>query len=69
MYEKQTYSHNTRSLCRQVDQLFGSDKAYEQIYSKYFKKTYKGRFTKRYKKILRQIEISDKIDPKILMNY
>ena len=69
MYEKQTYSHNTRSLCRQVDQLFGSDKAYEQIYSKYFKKTYKGRFTKRYKKILRQIEISDKIDPKILINY
>jgi len=69
MYEKQTYSHNTRWLGRQVDQLFGSDKAYEKIYSKYFKKTYNGRKTMRYKKLLEQIEISDKVDPKILMNY
>ena len=69
MYEKQTYSHNTRWLGKQVDQLFGSDKAYEKIYSKHFKKTYNGRKTKRYKKLLEQIEISDKVDPKILMNY
>jgi len=54
MYEKQTYSHNTRWLGRQVDQLFGSDKAYEKIYSKYFKKTYNGRKTMRYKKLLEQ---------------
>ena len=69
MYEKQTYSHNTRSLGIQVDRLFGSDKAFEQIYSKYFKKTYNGRKTKKYEKLLKQIGISDQVDPKILMNY
>jgi hypothetical protein len=47
-YEKQTYSHQTRTLTKAFEALFGSEKAYDQIYSKHFKKHYKGKPTKRY---------------------
>ncbi|HEV8515975.1 MAG TPA: hypothetical protein VGQ59_21995 [Cyclobacteriaceae bacterium] len=56
MYEKQTQSHYSRNLGKQFDRFFGSDKAYELIYSKHFKKKYGGKFTKRYLKLLRRIE-------------
>ena len=57
-YESQTYSHNNRNLLRLFDKKFGSEKAYDQIYSKHFKTHYAGKPTKRYKKLLRQIEVS-----------
>jgi len=61
-YEKQTYSHKNRQLHRQFECVFGTDKAYEQIYSKHFKKYYSGRPTKRYLKLNRQIQQADKVD-------
>ncbi len=42
-YEKQTYSHKNRILNRSLEHLFGTDKVYEQIYSKHFKKQYAGK--------------------------
>lgn len=56
MYEKQTYSHKSRKLNKIFETLVGTDKVYEQIYSKHFKKKYKGKTTKRYLKLLKQIE-------------
>lgn len=55
MYETQTYSRHSSFLCGQMGKLFASEKAYEQIYSKYFKKHYKGKRTKKYSKLLKQI--------------
>ena len=56
MYEKQTYSHKNRKLGKQFERLFGTDEAYEQIYSKHFKKMYKGKPTKRYLRLLKRAE-------------
>jgi hypothetical protein len=54
-YEKQTYSHNNRSLCKKFEIFFGQDNAYEQMCSKYFKKYYAGKHTKRYMKLFKII--------------
>ncbi len=62
-YEKQLYSHRNRNMCRTFQKFFGSDKAYEAIYSKYFKKHYKGKPTKRYLKLMQIISISDQLNP------
>ncbi len=37
MYEKQTYSHNGRKMNKSFEMILGTDKIYEQIYSKHFK--------------------------------
>jgi hypothetical protein len=67
MYEKQTYSHNNRWLGKQFDKLFGSEKAYEQIYSKHFKKLYNGKPTKRYLKLLKQAKAGEGISEEALL--
>ena len=67
MYEKQTQSYNNRWLCRQFDKLHGSDKAYEQIYSKHFKKRYNGKPTKRYLKLLKQAKAGEGISEEALL--
>lgn len=54
-YEKQTYSRNTRSLCKQYESYFGVEQSYEKIYSKHFKKQYNGVPTKLYAKLLANI--------------
>lgn len=61
LYESQTYSHNNRNLVSLFDKKFGSEKAYDQIYSKHFKTHYAGKPTRRYKKLLKQIEVSRSI--------
>lgn len=58
LYESQTYSHKNRALLKLYGKMFGSEKAYDQIYSKHFKTHYAGKPTKRYQKLLRQIEES-----------
>lgn len=67
MYEKQTYSHNNRWLGKQFDKLFNSEKAYEQIYSKYFKKLYNGKPTKRYLKLLKQAKAGEGLSEEALL--
>lgn len=64
MYEKQTYSHKSRDLCGKFEKVFGTDKVYEQIYSKYFKKTYAGKPTKRYLKLMRKLKLAEGISEK-----
>lgn len=67
MYEKQTYSHNNRWLGKQFDKLFGSEKAYGQIYSKHFKKQYNGKPTKRYLNLLKQAKAGEGISEEALL--
>lgn len=61
-YEKQTYSARNRWLCRSYEIIFGVEKAYEQIYSKYFKKHYAGKPTKRYQKLVKKINEGSRIN-------
>ena len=55
MYEKQTYSKNSRGQIQLLERLLVNEKAYEELYSKHFKKYYNGKPTKRYMKLCRQI--------------
>jgi hypothetical protein len=48
MYEKQTQSRCGRNLRKEFDRLFGSEEAYELIFSKHFKRSYKGKPTRRF---------------------
>jgi hypothetical protein len=68
-YEKQTYSHRGRKLNKSLEDLFAVDKAYEQIYSKYFKKHYAGKPTKRYQKLLQKIQIASFISAKDVLRH
>jgi hypothetical protein len=68
-YEKQTYSHRNRNLSMTFEKFFGSDKAYELLYSKYFKTHYAGKPTKRYLKLMKMISISNQINPRIVEKY
>jgi hypothetical protein len=43
------------------DKVFGTDKLYEQLYSKHFKSTYAGKPTKRYNMLMKKIEESESI--------
>lgn len=61
MYEKQTYSKYKRSLDKTFGAYFGSEKAYEQIYTKHFKKYYAGKPTKKYLKLLKQIKQAESV--------
>lgn len=61
LYEKQTYSKYGRSLDKLFGTYYGSEKAYEQIYSKHFKKYYAGKPTKKYLKLMQQIHRSKSI--------
>lgn len=60
-YEKQTYSRNNRGLCKKFEIIFGSDKAYEQIYGKYFKQQYAGKPTKKFLKLWKDIKKAESI--------
>ena len=61
MYEKQTYSAHNRALCQMADIAFGSDKLYDELYSKNFKKYYAGKPTKRYIRLMKKIKKADRI--------
>lgn len=61
MYEKQTYSKKNRDMFRLYEQVFGSEKAYEELYRKNLKKQYRGKPTKRYAQLLKIIEQSERI--------
>ena len=56
MYECQTYSKRGRMIDKVCKIMNGSDKLYEELYSKYFKTHYAGKPTKRYKQILNELE-------------
>jgi hypothetical protein len=56
MYEKQTYPSSKRKLNKSFDILFGTEKLFEEINSKYFKAQYAGQPTKRYKMIWGKIQ-------------
>jgi hypothetical protein len=66
MYEKQTYSKYGRSLDQTFGAYFGTDKAYEKIYSKHFKKFYAGKPTKKYLKLLQQIKRAESVSIQII---
>ena len=59
MYEKQTYSANNRRLCRLFEQIY-SNKAYDELHSKYFKRYYAGKPTKRYLRLMKKIEQAER---------
>jgi hypothetical protein len=67
-YEKQTYSKRNRDLCRSFEILFGSEKAFEKIYSKYFKKYYAGMPTKRFREATKMINESNQLNELKMMN-
>jgi hypothetical protein len=69
LYEKQTYSHRGRKLNKALEGLFGVDKAYDQIYGKYFKSQYAGKPTKRYLKLLRRIQVAGSISENTVLRY
>jgi len=59
MYEKQTKSKRWRQTEMLFDKVFGSEKAYDQLYKKHFKTHYAGKPTKQYLKLMEQIHESD----------
>ena len=69
MYEKQTYSRRGRKLNRSFEELFGIEKAYEQIYNKYFKRQHAGKPTRRYQKLLRKIDIASSISESDILRH
>lgn len=60
MYESQTYSHRNRKLFKLYENAFGSDKLFEQLYSKHFKRGYAGKPTKRFLKLMQKIKESER---------
>lgn len=69
MYEKQTYSVSKRNHRRLWDNLFCTDKVYEQLYSKHFKSYYNGLPTKRYQKLWRQLQAAGSVSEDDLIKY
>lgn len=67
-YQWQVFSRNTRNLCKGYDLDFGVDRAYCEMYKKYFKRQYRGKPTKRYKQLLEQIEIGEREIERELFN-
>jgi len=68
-YEKQTQSRNNRKLIKQLEIIFGTDKATEKIYSKHFKKSYKGEPTKHYMTFLNQVERYERNSDALIRQY
>ncbi|WP_210466711.1 protein kinase family protein [Rufibacter roseolus] len=62
LYESQTLSHNNRNLHRLLDKVFGTDKLYEQLYSKHFKSHYAGKPTKRFLTIQEKLKQAEGIN-------
>ncbi len=58
MYEKQTYSKHAREQIKYYESLLGSEKLYEELYSKNFKSHYAGKPTKRYLRLMKKINKS-----------
>ena len=56
MYECQTYSKKGRMIDKVCKIMHGSDKLYDELYSKHFKTHYAGKPTNRYKQILSKLE-------------
>lgn len=52
MYEKQTYAKSIKGLIHAMQRMFDSEKAYEQMYSKYIKEHYNGKPIKKYLKLM-----------------
>jgi hypothetical protein len=69
MYEKQTYSKNSRQQFRLWGKLFNTDKVYEQIYCKHFKTQYAGKPTKRYLKLCKELREAGEVSGKDLLKY
>ena len=61
MYEKQTYSKHAREEIKYYESLLGSEKLYQELYSKGFKKYYAGKPTKRYVRLMKQIQKAESI--------
>ncbi len=66
-YEAQTRSHKNRKLHNSLEKIFGADKVYEKIYSKYFKTDYAGKPTKRYLKLWQKIQAANSISESELL--
>lgn len=66
-YEQQTLSAKSRGLYQYFRFFWGSENAYEQLYTKHFRKTYKGKKTKRYRRVLRDIERGEGINEEDLL--
>jgi len=69
MYEKQTYSKNTRQQFALWGRLFDSEKIYEEIYSKYFKTHYSGRPTRRYTNLCKRLQKAENISEADLVEF
>jgi hypothetical protein len=69
MYESQTYSNNTRQQFRLWGKVFGTEKIYEQIYSKNFNKYYAGQPTKKYLKLCQKLRQTDEISEQDLIAW
>ena len=67
LYQKQTYSHKTRRLHQALEAVFGTEKVYEQLNSRYFKSEYNGKLTKRYLKLQGKLERSKEFNIKDLL--
>ena len=63
MYEKQTYSKYRRGMDKTFSIVFGIDKVYEELYSKYIKTHYAGKPTKKYLKLLDKLEQVNRMEP------
>lgn len=59
IYEKQTYSQNTRNRLMMYEKALGISKLYEELYNKNFKTYYAGKPTKRYVKLVQKINESE----------
>lgn len=66
MYSTQTHSKKWRQIEKAYGCYFNSEKHYEEISRKHFKKFYNGKPTKRYKRLLREIERSERFNSKDL---
>lgn len=60
MYKCQAHSKRVRMIDKVCRIMYGSDKLYEELYSKHFKTHYAGKPTKRYKQIIRDLEFYKK---------
>ncbi len=56
LYKKQTESKSWRKMSKNLENYYGIDTLYEQIYSKHFRTHYGGKPTKRYLRLKRKIE-------------
>jgi len=61
MYKKQTESKSWRKMSRDLENYYGLDDLYEQIYSKHFRTHYAGKPTRQYVRLMKKIEKSEEL--------